>query len=640
MTAPETRSATDDLRLYYERELTYLRRLGAEFAERYPQVAGRLKLEAGRCEDPHVERLLEGFAFLTARLQLRIADDLPQVSEALLDILYPQYVRPLPSFMVVELEMDRERGKLPGGYFVKRGTELRSRLLQGRKEVALRFRTCFDTTLWPAQVSAATWTSGDHIGAGPRVGEVIGAIKVTLSSLGAARFGTLEPASRVSAAPGAPVKGLGPLRIHLSGESTVTQTIYELLANSCLGVAIRDPDQPSRPLEILPPSAVRAIGFEPDEMVLPYPRRTFGGYALLQELFAYPEKFLFFDVAGVAEALVRMNAGPSAELHFIIAPFERPERRQALELGLSARTIRIACVPAVNLFDQVAEPIQISERQPEYLVVPDARRRLELDTWSIDKVTAFTPGREDSHTLDALYAVRHESAKRQGSVFWHASRRASGWRVDGGADVMISFADRTGEVREPGAQIISLHLTCFNGDLPSRLRLGQDEQADFSLTNPGPVVRVRSVTNPSKSVPPAFGKPLLWRLISSLSVNYLSLVEGGGEALRELLRLHNAGDSTVGEEHVQGLFDVRSSQAYARVRSEQGVAFARGRQVDITFDETRFPDGGMFLFASVLERFLAVYTSMNSFTQFVAHSQQRRTPVRRWAPRSGSRVLL
>ncbi|HEY4307349.1 MAG TPA: type VI secretion system baseplate subunit TssF [Gemmatimonadaceae bacterium] len=640
MTAPDARSATDDLRLYYERELTYLRRLGAEFAERYPQVAGRLKLEAGRCEDPHVERLLEGFAFLTARLQLRIADDLPQVSEALLDILYPQYVRPLPSFMVVELEMDRERGKLPGGFFVKRGTELRSRLLQGRKEVALRFRTCFDTTLWPAQVSAAGWTSNQPNIIGTGLGEAVGAIKLSLSSLGGARFGALEPASRAEPGPAGAPKGVGALRIHLAGESTITQTLYELLANSCLGVVVRDPDQPTRAPEVLPPSAVRPVGFEPDEMVLPYPRRTFGGYALLQELFAYPEKFLFFDIEGVAEALVRMNAGPSAELHFVIAPFERPERRQVLEVGISPRTIRIACVPAVNLFEQVAEPIQVSERQPEYLVVPDARRRFELDTWSIDKVTAFTPGREDSHPLDPLYAVRHESAKRNGSVFWQATRRASGWRLDGGADVMISFADRTGQIREPGAQIVSLHLTCFNGDLPSRVRLGQDDQADFSLANPGPVVRVRSVINPSKSVRPALGKPILWRLISSLSVNYLSLVEGGGEALRELLRLHNAGDSTSGEEHIQGLSEVRSSPAYARVRTDQGMAFARGRRIDMTFDETRFPGGGMFLFASVLERFLAVYTSMNSFTQLVVHSQQRRVPVRRWAPRSGSRVLL
>ena len=627
----------DDLLLYYERELTYLRRLGAEFATRYPKVASRLQLEPTKCEDPHVERLLEGFAFLAARVHHRLDDDLPEVSEAMLDVLHPQYVRPLPSFSLVEIELDPELGKLPGGFHVPRGSELRSRPVQG---MPCRFRTCYDTTLWPIRVTSAEWTAADRVGPGARVGEAVGAIRIELRAFDGMRLGQIMPAKpNAGAAEGAGAPRPESLRLHLAGDASVADALHELLLNSCARVVVRDPDQPSRAPIVLPATTIGAVGFEEQDALLPYPRRTFGGFALLQELFAFPQKFLFVDVNRMAEALHALGAGSRAELWFIIAPFERAERRQILELGINARTFRLGCTPVVNLFEQVAEPILLTQRVTEYAVVPDVRRRLEIETWSVDSVMGVTPGQGEPQAIEPLYGFRHGRADAAGT-FWHAVRRATGWRTDRGTEVFISFADLSGQLRAPDAEVASLTLTCFNGDLPSRLPFGVDERGDFELAQGGPVRRVICLVRPTPVVQPPLGKPLLWRLISTLSLNHLSLVEDGREALREMLRLHNVGDSTGGERQIQGLVSVRSAPAYARVAADQGIAFARGRRVELELDEEHFPGGGAFLFASVLERFLAQYATMNSFTQLAARSRQRKRVMREWAPRAGWRTLL
>jgi type VI secretion system protein ImpG len=617
----------DDLLLYYERELTYLRRLGAEFAARYPKVASRLQLEPTKCEDPHVERLLEGFAFLAARVHRRLDDDLPEVSEAMLDVLHPQHVRPLPSISLVELELDPELGKLPAGFHVPRGSELRSRPVQG---MPCRFRTCYDTTVWPMTVTAAEWTTADRAGSGARVGEAVGAIRIEMRAFDGMKLAQLAP-QRGPAGRAAPKGGpLAALRLHLAGDANVADALHELLLNSCARVVVRDPDQPSRAPVVLPATSVTPVGFDEHEGLLPYPRRTFAGFSL---------QFQFVDVAGVADAFRALGAGARAEMYIIISPFERAERRQILELGISARTFRLGCTPVVNLFEQVAEPILLTQRATEYTVVPDARRRLEIETWSVDTVHGITPGEGEPRRIEPLYGFRHGRSDATG-VFWHGVRRASGWRTDRGTEVSISFADLSGQVRAPDAEVASLTLTCFNGDLPSRLPFGVDERGDFELAQGGPIRRVLCLTRPTPVIQPPLGKPLLWRLISTLSLNHLSLVEEGLDALREILRLHNVGDSTGGERQIQGLVGVRTSPAYARVNTDQGVAFARGRRVELEFDEEHFPGGGTFLFASVLERFLAHYATMNSFTQLAVRSRQRKRVLREWAPRAGWRTLL
>jgi len=324
----------DELLFYYEQELAFLRRMGAAFAEKYPKIASRLVLEPTKCEDPHVERLLEGFAFLAARIHLKLEDDLPEISDALLSVVYPHYLRPIPSMSIVEFHLDPEQGKLTTGLRIPRDSVLYSRPVGG---APCKFRTCYDTTLWPLSVTAAQWRAPDQLRPPVTAANAAAALRVELQCFPDVTFEKLE---------------MNTLRLYLNGESTLVSTLYEVLANNCVQIQVRDcGPAPKRKPVLLPGTALRPVGFGPDEGILPVPRRSMAAYRLLQEYFTFSEKFLFFDLDGF-DQLRAAGFGPSVEVIFLLSSFERAERRPVLEAGVAQRTILPGCAPIVNLFSQ------------------------------------------------------------------------------------------------------------------------------------------------------------------------------------------------------------------------------------------------------------------------------------------------
>ncbi len=610
----------DELLYFYEQELAYLRRMGATFAEQYPKVASRLRLEPNKCEDPHVERLLEAFAFLTARVHLKLEDDFSEISEALLSIMYPHYLRPIPAMSLVELVLDPEQGKLTTGLTVPRGAPLTSRPVSG---TPCRFRTCYETTLWPLTVKAVQWRTPDQLR--PPVGatNAVAAVRLELRCLPDVTFAKLD---------------LKTLRLYLDGESNLVATLYELLCNNCAQIQIRDLGGPARPPVVLPGTALRPVGFGPDEGMLPLPRRAMVAYRLLQEYFTFPEKFFFLDLDGFDQARAA-GFGAAAEVVFLISPFERPERRPVLESGVSPRTLRLGCTPIVNLFEQDAEPVEVVPTRHEYPIVADARRRLTTRIFAIDDVRGARPGAPEVRRFEPLYSFRHGGAGGAPEMFWYANPRPNAWGPDEGVDLSLAFVDLAGSPAHPPYEAVTARVTCFNGDLPGRLPFG-DEAGDFTMPGGGPIQKIMALVKPTAVIRPPLGRPQLWRLISQLSLNYLSLVDGGADALQELLRLHNFGGASAGERQIQGLVDLQSRPWYARVESELGLSFARGHRVEISLDEDQFAGGSVYLFASVIERFLGLYTALNSFCVLAARTRQRKELLREWSPRAGWKPLV
>jgi type VI secretion system protein ImpG len=611
----------DELLYYYERELTFLRRMGAEFAQKYPKVASRLLLEPGKCEDPHVERLLEGFAFLAARVHLKLDDDFSEISQALLEIVHPHAVRPVPSMSIAAFELDPEQGKLTTGFAIPRESPLYSRPVGG---TPCRFRTCYDTTLWPLTVQEAQWLAPDRLRPPLGAGSAVAALRLLLRCFPDVTFAKLD---------------LKALRVYLNGESSMVSTLYELICNNCVQVVIRDPaPQSKRPAVVLPPSVVRPVGFGPDEGMLPYPRQSLLAFRLLQEYFTFPEKFLFLDLEGFDQVRAA-EFGAEAEVVLLISAFERSDRRQAVENGVTAETFKLGCSPIINLFPQTSEPIPLTQRRYESVIVPDARRRATTEVFSIDEVSAVTPGAAEPRRFEPFYSHRHARNGGGPRVFWHVSRRPAGWRTELGTDVYLSFADASGERADPEVEVVTARLTCFNSDLPSRLPFGVPE-GDFEMPGGGPIRRVATLVKPTAVIQPPLGKAQLWWLISQLSLDYSSLIEAGPEGLQELLRLHNTGESAVGETHIRGIMGVTGTPSYARLDSAHGITFARGHRIEVEFDEEQFTGGGVYLLASVLEHFLGLYASMNSFTILAARTRQRKQPLREWPPRAGWKPLL
>ena len=610
----------DELLYHYSQELTYLRYLGAEFAAKYPKVAGRLLLEAGKCEDPHVERLLEGFAFLAARIHTKIDDEFPEVIESLLDVLYPYYLRPIPSASVVQFHLDPAQGKLMTGLNVPRGATLYSAPVAG---APCKFQTVYDTTLWPIEVKAADWRSADRLQPpAPSIGAAA-VIRLELHCFQDVNFSKLD---------------LKSLRLFLHGDGSVVNGLLELLCNNCVQIMARDLAAPTKKTVVFAPGSLRHVGFKIEEGLFQFPRRTFWGYRLLEEYFAFPEKFYFLDLSGF-EKLAAAGFGDKIELLFFLSEFERADRRQSLELGVSKSAFRLGCVPAVNLFPQVAEPILVEQKKFEYRIVADARREEALDIFSIDAVTGVMGGSSETVEYQPFFSHRHSGMEGPTQTFWHATRKISGWRTSKASDMYITFVDLTGTKKTPDRDSITLRLTCSNGELPSRLPFGNDS-GDFQLGAGGPITRIVALTKPTDALQPPQGKGLLWRLISRLSLNYLSLIAEGGDAFREILRLHNFTGSVSADKQIDGILSLRSEPHFARLTSSQGVSFARGTRVEIDLDEEQFTGVGAYTFSAVMDVFLGLYTSMNSFSQLVVRTKQRKRILKQWPPRAGQKILI
>jgi type VI secretion system protein ImpG len=390
--------------------------------------------------------------------------------------------------------------------------------------------------------------------------------------------------------------------------------------------------------------------------VLPFVRRSFLGYRLLQEYFAFPRKFLFVDLAGL-DVLRTGGFGAEAEVYFLFSAFERTKRTERFEADVHADTFRLGCTPAVNLFEAQSEPCKLDQRASAYHLIADDYHLRATHIFSVDSVAIRS--RSESIPVEPLYSLDRTGMGQK--AYWIARRRPSVSRREsdgvpetassngdyqGPSELWLSFIDLTGRVVQPDADSFDANVTCFNGDLPNRLPIGTgagaSQRSDFDLPGGGPFQAVVAISSPSPASQPPLGRAQLWRLISFLSLNYVSLTDAGLGPLKALLRLHNTHDSPAwsGRDHIDGIVGIQSAAQYARIAGEYGTGFARGLRVEVEFDEDRFEGASAYLFASVLERFFGLYNSINSFSVLAARSRQRRNLLREWAPRSGWRSPL
>ena len=615
----------DELFAYYNRELSYIRRHAARFAEAHPKVAARLRLGPEGSEDPHVERLLEGFAYLTARVRHKIDDEFPEITQALIGVLYPHYLAPVPSCAVVQLDLAEGQNELTAGVTVPRGQGLESDSIQGEP---CRFRTAYPVTLFPVDVRTATLASAPFTAPPtPRATAASAVLRVVL--------GCRSPQVRFRDL------GLTRLRLFLRGQPQHTQKLYELLFNHAVDVAFANRADDKGAVAV-GPDALKPVGFARDEGLFPYPARSFLGYRLLTEFFTCPQKFLFVDVDVPPAALAR---GENQLELFVYL------NRQAadLEPNVTAEMFKLGCTPMVNLYEQPAEPLRLAHQEFEYRVVPDQRRPLAHEIYSIDKVTATAPdGRVAEYA--PFFALRHASPAARGGgdtggPFFHATRRSAADAeanqgtpvIDRGTEVYLSFVDMGFNPAAPADWTIHVRTTCMNRDLPARLPFGGG-QPKLQLAQGGLVSRVTCLTAPTPTVRTHLKEEGLWRLVSHLTLNHLSLTGGedGADALREILALYDFTESAATRAQIDGVLSVAGKRALGRY----GGAVCRGVEIQVEFDEDRFTGNGLFLFASVLDRFLALYTSVNTFTRTVATVARREGVYKRFPARIGEAIVL
>ena len=437
---------------------------------------------------------------------------------------------------------------------------------------------------------------------------------------------------------------LDSLRFFLSGDNQMAASLYEILFNHALQVVFRplDAGRDAEPIVLNPAECLRQVGFERDEGLLPYPNQSFVGYRVLTEFFAFPTKFLFVDLKGLRHAC---EAGFKRRMEVLIY-LDRGSVN--LEQGVGTETFRLGCTPIINLFEQTAEPISLTQARYEYRVVPDVTNQDGMEVYSVDSVTGADLDSGTSKELHPFYSFRHSAHGEEPRAFWYASRRASNREKDRGTDVYLNLVDLDFHPSLPAESALVVRTTCTNRDLPNQLRQA-GEQLRFELETTAPLSQIRTLRLPSPPLRPRPRRGAYWRLVSHLCLNHLSLADTaqGHEALQEILRLHDFSDPEFGKQSasvnrqlVDGITGVSNRKVVGRVESDEGIGFCRGIEVTVEFDEQQYVGTGVFLFASVLERFFGLYASINSFCQFVGKTRRGDAPFKRWPPRAGEQQLL
>ncbi|MFQ3788490.1 type VI secretion system baseplate subunit TssF [Halomonas sp. A29] len=609
----------DELLPYYEKELSHLRFLGQEFAREYPKVAARLQLEEDDCADPHTERLIEAFAFLSARVHKKLDDDLPEIVESFLDVLYPHYLRPTPSLSIVQFDLG-ERSTLDSRYQVPRHTELLSRVVGG---AACRFRTCYEVTVWPLRVEQARFTQLERSAFNGRDRDGVARLDLSLDTLADQAIGPL---------------GIDQLCFFLDGEGTLMHPLHELLFNNLARLSLSF-EEGGRRREIgLPLDAIRPVGFAPEEGLIDYSERSFLGYRLLHEYFVFPEKFMFFEVQGLARALAGVT-GSRFQLHFLFSDYTQGERLARLAQNLGRNHFRLGCTPVINLFRQQGEPIKLTHTQHEYPVVADVRHPYGVEVLSIEQVTRIKKkaARDEITACHPFFSPRGQDVQGDSS-YWIARRVPSERRRDHGTEMQLRLIDRELTRVETSSDVLSLKLACSNRDLPQQLSFGHP-QGDFTLPREQVVKAIRCLRKPTVALRPPLGKGVIWRLISHLSLNHLSLVSRGREALLEILALYNYRNTEASRRQINGITAIESAPTMTRIGHPR-PAFVRGLGITLELDEQQFTGSGIYLFGMVLDHFFGQYCSVNSFTQLTLRSRQREKEVVTWPPRTGTQPLV
>lgn len=610
---------------YYNRELTYFREMGAEFAREYPKVAGRLGLRGTEVPDPYVERLLEGVSFLTARIQLKMDAEFPRFSQRLLDIVCPHYLAPTPAMGIVQIEPGYREGSLLQGYVLPAGTSLRAHLSRG-EQTACEFRTAHEVQLWPlklqvlggeaelADLSLASW---------PLPAEVRSVLRLRLDGVGVSQLRSL------------PLKKLS---FHLCGEERHALMLLEQILAHGIGVVARAPD--ARAARLLPASVIRPCGMDPEQALLPCDRRVFQGYRLLHEYFAFPARFLFFDIEQMERALIDIE-GPSLELDIL---FDRswPD----VESAVGPDSLALYCTPVVNLFEKRSDRIAVSSQHYEQHLVIDRTRPMDYEIYSVNKVVGHRREGGEELSFRPFYGsvsgdpalAAYFSTRREPRLVPEQKSRGGSRTGYLGSEVFLSLVDQNEAPYPDDLRTVAIEALCTNRDLPLLLPL--QEASDFSLRVSAPAGRIKLLRGPTPPRAAVVEGEATWRLISHLNINYLSLTdldgESGAQAMRELLQLYAGLAGPALQQQIKGIRSMRVEPTHQQLPQPGPIVFGRGVKVTMRLDLTAFSGTGVYLFGAVMEQFLARHVSINSFVELQLLILQT-GEVLRWAPRIGRR---
>ena len=616
---------------YYNQELIYMREMAAEFAQSHPKIARRLGMQAGEVADPYVERIIESFCFMSARMQIKLDAEFPRFTERLLEVVYPNYVAPTPSMAVAQLFPSLTEGNLAEGFHVARGSAFTARVPDG-EQTACQFRSGQDVTLYPLEIIDARLTgippdipSLDRYV--PADVQVRGALRLRLRMTGDANIADLKQLDR--------------LPIYLAGDEQVASHLFELLHTAGIASLTGTPGELGRTLHAVTSNAIVHEGLGPDQGLLPLTWSSFHGHNLLHEYFACPSRFYFFSLTGL-EAGLRHIAGKEVEI--VILLDKTPDTLANL---VDASRFALFCTPVVNLFRQRTDRIELSQADVEFHLVPSRLHPLDYEVFAVEGMSGQVAATADQLAFRPLYQTlnndegnygRYFSIRRERRLMSDSARRYGTRTPYIGTETFVSLVDQNEAPYAESIRYLSVDAWLTNRDLPSLVP--RNGVRDLTVSESAPLEGIGLIRAPSAPKAPYAERDMAWRLIRQLNFNYLPLADldhrAGGQGLRDLLRMFLTGEDELQQRQVQSLVGVKTQPVTRRLPGGGPLVFGRGIECSLTIDESGFSGTSPYLFGLVLEHYLARHVSINVFTQTELHSMQRGR-VARWPVRMGSR---
>lgn len=608
---------SDDLLKYYNRELAYMRRIGAEYAEKHPKIAGRLRLSEDQVEDPHASRLIEAFSLLTAQIRRNLDDNYPQLTEALIGQLYPDYHATLPPMSVIKLSA---KDNINVGFTIDKSESVE---LVANHFKRCQFQTCYQTLLWPFDVSAATFENAPfHAPEAKFPKAACSVLKLTVT--GADEQHVLSGFDFNS------------IHFYLNGLPHISYQLYQFLLRSAVGIAIV-PKGNEQAIKYLSAKHLQATGFDDDQAVIPYSKQSFSGYRLLVEYFLLPEKFLFIELNQLDSSWF----GDSDQADIYIY-FDEPS--DVMPKQLTKDNILLGCTPIINLFEKQVEPIALDNVTYEYPITPSYNQSEANEVISIERVKAYNWNNTELD-VTPFYGSEHPIYPTGSELFWSIRREDVNWAGgfdEPGRETYISIVDRNTKGFEPSNNdrwSLKIETLCSNRNLAARLPFGGGQPKVFLAKHGDAFEGVRCLFAPTEPVRPRLHDSTRWQLSKLITLN--TFTSGDSlSTLKETLRLYDFKASPQTKVLIDAIVGLEISPATARVNQKGRVGFCHGSDIDLTFTASDVPEPTIFLFSHVIAHFFAQYAAVNSFTRLRVWLKGQEQPFYEWPAAAGGQVLL
>lgn len=593
---------------WYNRELGSLRKRASVFAQQHPKVAGRLRLTADAVDDPHVERLIQGFAYSAARIRQKLDDDFPELTETLLEALYPHYLAQIPSMSILKFDPSSQQDESI--------TLLRDMIVDSepvRGDVC-RFTTTQELKLSPLAVKDCKLAQPPYVA--PPVTDLtpMSCLSISVSATG--------PVNSLAAL------DVDRLTFFIKAPFATGASLYELLFNHTIGIAVGRHREDKAALRLLP-SALKPIGFEHDKRMLPYSKRSFPGFRLLAEFFALPEKFLFFELEGLKSFLADM---PGKEFHIF---FYLDTPANTLVSAVDQTSFDLHCTPVINLFEQRAEPISVDHTQNEYDLLPDARYNSSREIYAIERVD-ISDQKGQRKEVPPFFGRKKQTNESQAAIYWQYKRDLADDNKSFKAKVR--FVDMNLDpVALEDHLVASVDTLCINRGLPELLPFGGGQPHFKTQATISEIGKINCLLPPTHAQRFESEGESYWKLISHLSLNHLPLTSGDPEILKSMLRLYDFRRAPEMRSMIEAIVSVTSKKATARLSDG---TIASGVDVTVEFNDTLMDRGVAYLFGSVLSHFFGLYASINTFSRLTVRLTGFALPVVRFPPRTADEILL